>query len=96
MRAIAVGDEIGIGTAATVGTRDRVAANARNNLKKRVDMFCQGGEKRVVSRGGSVRGRGLRRPGNYEHSFSTASECHGTRAGGRERVDVYHHVELDQ
>lgn len=43
MRAIAVGDEIGIGAAETVGTRDRVAANAANNFEKRVDMFCQGG-----------------------------------------------------
>jgi len=59
MRAIAVGDEIGIGTAATVGRRDRVATNANSNFKKRADMFCQDGEKWVVSQGGNVRGRGL-------------------------------------
>jgi len=43
MRAIAVGDEIGIGTAATVGKRDRVATNADSNFKKRVDMFVRVG-----------------------------------------------------
>jgi len=52
MRAIAVGDEIGIGAAATVGTRDRVATKADSNLKKRADMFCQDGEERMVSQGG--------------------------------------------
>lgn len=41
MRAIAVGDEIGIGRAATAGTRDSVATNTDSGFKKRVDMFCQ-------------------------------------------------------
>lgn len=43
MRAIAVGDEIGIGRAATFGTRDSVATNTDSGFKKRVDMFCQDG-----------------------------------------------------
>ena len=43
MRAIAVGDEIGIGTAATVGTRDRVATSVDRSFKKGADMFCQDG-----------------------------------------------------
>ena len=55
-----VDDEIGIGTAATVGTRDRVATRADSDFKKRADMFCQDGGNLVVSQGGDVRGRGLR------------------------------------
>jgi hypothetical protein len=43
MKAIAVGDEIGIGTATTGRTRERVATNADSSFKKGVDMFCQGG-----------------------------------------------------
>lgn len=45
MRAIAVGDEIGIGAAATAGTRDRIATSADDNFKKGVDMFGQDGER---------------------------------------------------
>ena len=60
MRAIAGGDEIGIGTAATVGTRHRVTTSADSNFKKRVDMFCQDGGDWMVSQGGDVRGRDLR------------------------------------
>jgi len=60
MRAVAVDGGTGIGTATTVGTRDRVATSADSNFKKRVDMFCQDGENWVVSQGGDVRGRGLR------------------------------------
>jgi len=60
MRAIAVGDESGIGAAATVGTRDRIATSADSNFKKRADMFCQDGENWVVSQDGDVRGGGLR------------------------------------
>lgn len=41
MRAIAVGDETGIGAAVTVGRRDR---NTENNLKKGADMSCQVGK----------------------------------------------------
>ena len=48
MKAIAVGDETGIGAAATVGTRDSVAKNADENFKKGVDMFCQDGLTRWV------------------------------------------------
>lgn len=42
MKAIAVGDESGIGTAAAVGARDRVTKNADSSFKKRVDMSFQG------------------------------------------------------
>ena len=50
MRAIAVGDEIGIGTAAAAGTRDSVAMNTDSDFKKRVDMFCQVGLDGVTGR----------------------------------------------
>lgn len=43
MKAIAVGDEIGIGTATTGRARERVATNADSSFRKGVDMFCQGG-----------------------------------------------------
>lgn len=43
MKAIAVGDEVGIGAAATVGTRDRFIKNADSSFKKGVDMIYQGG-----------------------------------------------------
>lgn len=41
MRAIAVGDETGIGAAATAGTRDRVVTSADKDFKKRVDMLSE-------------------------------------------------------
>ena len=59
MRAIAADGETGIGTATTVGARDKVATSADSNFKKRVDIFCQDEENWVVSQG-DVRGRGLR------------------------------------
>lgn len=47
MREVAVGEETGIGTAATVGKIDRVITSADSNFKKRVDIFV-----RVGRRGG--------------------------------------------
>lgn len=69
MKAIAVGDEAGIGAAATVGTRDRVVTKADSSFKKGVDMIFQSG-----LAGGSVRSRGLRKPGNCQNPFSTGSK----------------------
>lgn len=43
MRAISVGDTTGIGTATTVGTRDKVITSADSNFKKRVDIFVRVG-----------------------------------------------------
>ena len=48
MRAIAVGDEIGTGRAATVGRRDRVATRADSNLEKRAGMPWGDGERMMM------------------------------------------------
>ena len=41
MKAIAVGDEVGIGTATTVGRKERVTAKAYSNLNKGADISSE-------------------------------------------------------
>lgn len=48
MKAIKGGEEDGIGTAATVGTRNRVKTDADRDLEKGMDMFYQGWSHWVV------------------------------------------------
>lgn len=43
MKAIAVGEEIGIGAAVAAGTRERDTKNADSSFKEGMDMICQGG-----------------------------------------------------
>jgi len=77
MRAIAVGDDVGIGIAATVGTRDNVATNTYSSFKKRVDMLLSmrvGGwcHRAVVFVVWS--NQGIVNVEAFEHPFSTTSK----------------------
>lgn len=70
MKAIAVGDEIGIGAAVTVATRDSMTRSLDSSFKKGVDMIVG-----TVSQGGSARGRCSGQSRNCQHSFSTSSNA---------------------